>query len=47
MDKEPDMVYDQVNTTLETSFHHQVILLNTAGIIDNIMTDDTVDIATL
>ena len=47
MDKDPDTVYDQVYTTTETLFDHQVKLPNTAAIVDNIIADDTVDMATL
>ena len=47
MNKDRNKVYDQVDTTPDTLFDHQIELPNTAAIIDNIMADNTVDMATL
>ena len=47
MDKEPDMVYNQVDTTPKITFDHQVISPNAAALINDIMTDNKVDMAIL
>ena len=47
MNKDPNKVNYQVDSTQDNLFNPQITLPNTVAIIDNTMADDVVDMATL